>query len=107
LIFLQLDNVSGGVTEWKGLLRDYWTRFSAYCKRVENVQRSQVLSYKNELWKFSFFLQFLPLVSYIVIRLQVEKMLEKKYEDVLFSLLPYPSRTCPRSAYHSCQSISR
>jgi hypothetical protein len=34
-------------------------------------------------------------------------MLEKKYEDVLFSLLPYPSRTCPRSAYHSCQSISR
>ncbi|KAL9819452.1 putative DNA topoisomerase [Arabidopsis thaliana] len=62
----ELDNVSGGVTEWKGLLRDYWTRFSAYCKRVENVQRSQV-----------------------------EKMLEKKYEDVLFSLLPYPSRTCP------------
>ncbi|CAB79839.1 DNA topoisomerase like-protein [Arabidopsis thaliana] len=38
----ELDNVSGGVTEWKGLLRDYWTRFSAYCKRVENVQRSQL-----------------------------------------------------------------
>ncbi|XP_023634000.1 uncharacterized protein LOC17878329 isoform X2 [Capsella rubella] len=62
----ELDNVSGGVTEWKGLLRDYWTRFSAYCKRVENVQRPQV-----------------------------EKMLEKKYEDFLFSFLPGPSRTCP------------
>ncbi|CAN8229836.1 unnamed protein product [Cochlearia groenlandica] len=67
----ELDNVSGGVTEWKGLLRDYWTRFSAYCKRVETVQ--------------------IP---------QVEKMLEKKYEDFLFSSFPDPSRTCPRSAYH-------
>ncbi|KAL0739271.1 hypothetical protein Bca4012_015481 [Brassica carinata] len=62
----ELDNVSGGVTEWKGLLRDYWTRFSAYCKRVENVQIQQV-----------------------------EKMLEKKYEDFLFSSLPDPTRTCP------------
>ncbi|WZY86125.1 hypothetical protein YC2023_032509 [Brassica napus] len=39
----ELDNVSGGVTNWKGLLRDYWTRFSAYCKRVENVQIQQVI----------------------------------------------------------------
>uniref|UniRef100_A0A1J3JDE4 DNA topoisomerase n=1 Tax=Noccaea caerulescens TaxID=107243 RepID=A0A1J3JDE4_NOCCA len=62
----ELDNVSGGVTEWKGLLRDYWTRFSAYCKRVENVQIQQV-----------------------------EKMLEKKYEDFLFSSFPNPTRTCP------------
>ncbi|VVB10885.1 unnamed protein product [Arabis nemorensis] len=62
----ELDNVSGGVTEWKGLLRDYWTRFSAYCKRAENVQIHQV-----------------------------EKMLEKKYEDFLFSSFPDPSRTCP------------
>ncbi|KAJ0262947.1 Omega-protein [Hirschfeldia incana] len=62
----ELDNVSGGVTEWKGLLRDYWTRFSAYCKRVESVQIQQV-----------------------------EKMLEKKYEDFLFSSLPDPTRTCP------------
>ncbi|CAH2077387.1 unnamed protein product, partial [Thlaspi arvense] len=62
----ELDNVSGGVTEWKGLLRDYWTRFSAYCKRVENVQIQQV-----------------------------EKMLEKKYDDFLFSSLPDPTRTCP------------
>ncbi|XP_009137997.1 DNA topoisomerase 1 isoform X1 [Brassica rapa] len=62
----ELDNVSGGVTNWKGLLRDYWTRFSAYCKRVENVQIQQV-----------------------------EKMLEKKYEDFLFSSLPDPTRTCP------------
>ncbi|KFK29709.1 hypothetical protein AALP_AA7G168600 [Arabis alpina] len=64
----ELDNVSGGVTEWKGLLRDYWTRFSAYCKRAENVQIHQV-----------------------------EKMLEKKYEDFLFSSFA-PSRTCPSCA---------
>ncbi|CAH8387460.1 unnamed protein product [Eruca vesicaria subsp. sativa] len=62
----ELDNVSGGVTNWKGLLRDYWTRFSAYCKRVESVQIQQV-----------------------------EKMLEKKYEDFIFSSLPDPTRTCP------------
>lgn len=54
LFSFQLDNVSGGVTEWKGLLRDYWTRFSAYCKRVENVQIQQVLSSKNELLKSTF-----------------------------------------------------
>ncbi|CAA7015218.1 unnamed protein product [Microthlaspi erraticum] len=62
----ELDNVSGGVTEWKGLLRDYWTRFSAYCKRVESVQITQV-----------------------------EKMLEKRYEEFLFSSFPDPTRTCP------------
>ncbi|CAN8326742.1 unnamed protein product [Cochlearia groenlandica] len=62
----ELDNVSAGVTEWKGLLRDYWTRFSAYCERVEKVQVQQV-----------------------------EKMLEKRYEDFFFSSLPDPTRTCP------------
>ena len=93
----QLDNVSGGVTEWKGLLRDYWTRFSAYCKRVENVQIQQVLSSKNELSKSTFCAQKL-LDSYIIIHVQVEKMLEKRYEDFLFSSLPDPTRTCPRSA---------
>ncbi|CAN6195376.1 unnamed protein product, partial [Urochloa humidicola] len=27
----ELDNVSAGSTEWKGLLKDYWERFSKYC----------------------------------------------------------------------------
>ncbi|VAI85144.1 unnamed protein product [Triticum turgidum subsp. durum] len=27
----ELDNVSAGSTEWKGLLTDYWERFSKYC----------------------------------------------------------------------------
>ncbi|XP_010548523.1 PREDICTED: uncharacterized protein LOC104819919 [Tarenaya hassleriana] len=63
----ELDNVSAGLTEWKGLLGDYWTRFSSYCKRVENVHIHQV-----------------------------EKMLEKRYGDFLFASLPDPSnRTCP------------
>ncbi|KAL5723373.1 hypothetical protein ACHQM5_006780 [Ranunculus cassubicifolius] len=60
----ELDNVSAGTTEWKGLLKDYWTRFKAYCDRAGKVD----------------------------IR-QVEKMLEKTFEDFLFSALP--SRTCP------------
>jgi len=39
---IQLDNVSGGLTEWKGLLRDYWTRFKSYCERTSNVHIHQV-----------------------------------------------------------------
>ncbi|XP_023536595.1 uncharacterized protein LOC111797719 [Cucurbita pepo subsp. pepo] len=62
----ELDNVSAGLTEWKGLLRDYWTRFSTYCERANNVHIHQV-----------------------------EKMLEKKYEDFLFSFLPDNCRSCP------------
>ncbi|GAB2286407.1 hypothetical protein Dimus_020817 [Dionaea muscipula] len=62
----ELDNVSAGLTEWKGLLRDYWTRFSGYCERASKVQ----------------------------IR-QVEKMLEQTFSDFLFSSLPNESRTCP------------
>eukprot|EP00261_Vitis_vinifera_P033864 XP_019075107.1 PREDICTED: uncharacterized protein LOC100247441 isoform X2 [Vitis vinifera] len=62
----ELDNVSAGLTEWKGLLKDYWTRFSMYCNRVSNVHIHQV-----------------------------EKMLEKKFGDFLFSFLPDKSRTCP------------
>ncbi|KAL0553231.1 hypothetical protein IC582_007120 [Cucumis melo] len=65
----ELDNVSAGLTEWKGLLRDYWTRFSSYFERVNSVHIHQV-----------------------------EKMLEKKYGDFLFSFLPDNSRACP-----SCQ----
>ncbi|KAK9051495.1 hypothetical protein SSX86_028122 [Deinandra increscens subsp. villosa] len=62
----ELDNVSGGMTEWKGLLRDYWTRFSKYCERAGNVHIHQV-----------------------------EKMLEKTFGEFLFASLPDPSRTCP------------
>lgn len=62
----ELDNVSAGLTEWKGLLRDYWTRFSGYCERTSNVTIHQV-----------------------------EKMMEKKFGDFLFSALPDQSRTCP------------
>jgi len=39
---IQLDNVSAGLTEWKGLLRDYWTRFKSYCERTSNVHIHQV-----------------------------------------------------------------
>nr|XP_043624318.1 DNA topoisomerase 1 isoform X2 [Erigeron canadensis] len=62
----ELDNVSGGMTEWKGLLRDYWTRFSKYCERASNVHIHQV-----------------------------EKMLEKTFGDFLFASLPDQSRMCP------------
>lgn len=42
LIYNQLDNVSAGLTEWKGLLKDYWTRFSTYCTRAGSVHIHQV-----------------------------------------------------------------
>ncbi|XP_057740994.1 uncharacterized protein LOC130958110 [Arachis stenosperma] len=62
----ELDNVSAGLTEWKGLLRDYWTRFKLYCERTSSVHIHQV-----------------------------EKMLEKKFGDYLFSALPDQTRVCP------------
>lgn len=62
----ELDNVSAGSTEWKGLLRDYWSRFSTYCDHAAKVH------------------------SY-----HVERMLEKTYANFLFSSLPDESRTCP------------
>ncbi|CAJ1972217.1 unnamed protein product [Sphenostylis stenocarpa] len=62
----ELDNVSAGVTEWKGLLRDYWTRFKSYCERTSNVHIHQV-----------------------------EKMLEKKFGDFLFASFSDQSRVCP------------
>ncbi|XP_043700798.1 DNA topoisomerase 1-like [Telopea speciosissima] len=55
----ELDNVSAGVTEWKGLLKDYWTRFSMYCDNAANVSPRQV-----------------------------EKMLEETFGDFLFASLP-------------------
>ncbi|VFQ76257.1 unnamed protein product [Cuscuta campestris] len=63
----ELDNVSAGLTEWKGLLRDYWSRFSKYCEHAGKVHIHHV-----------------------------EKMLEKTYGDFLFASLPHHSRTCPR-----------
>ncbi|XP_058070721.1 uncharacterized protein LOC131219541 isoform X2 [Magnolia sinica] len=63
----ELDNVSAGTTAWKGLLKDYWARFSMYCDRAGKVD----------------------------IR-QVEKMLEETYGHFLFASLPDKSRRCPR-----------
>ncbi|GLU01104.1 hypothetical protein SLE2022_184290 [Rubroshorea leprosula] len=62
----ELDNISAGLTEWKGLLKDYWTRFRSYCNRADSVHIHQV-----------------------------EKMLEKTLGDFLFASLPDKSRTCP------------
>ncbi|XP_068638281.1 uncharacterized protein [Aristolochia californica] len=62
----ELDNVSVGKTEWKGLLKDYWSRFSMYCDQASRVD----------------------------IR-QVEKMLQQRFEGYLFGSLPDKSRSCP------------
>ncbi|KAG1327470.1 DNA topoisomerase 1 [Cocos nucifera] len=62
----ELDNVSAGLTEWKGLLRDYWSRFSKYCDLASNFS----------------------------IR-QVEKMLEETFGHILFASLPNNCRVCP------------
>lgn len=62
----ELDNVSAGQTEWKGLLSDYWTRFHKYCERASILHIHQV-----------------------------EKMLEKTFGDFLFSSLPSGTRQCP------------
>ncbi|KAI0518728.1 hypothetical protein KFK09_006164 [Dendrobium nobile] len=62
----ELDNVSAGTTEWKGLLRDYWSRFIEYCNLASNAHIHQV-----------------------------EKMLEEKFGHILFSSLPNDSRLCP------------
>ncbi|KAL0303493.1 UNVERIFIED_CONTAM: DNA topoisomerase 1 [Sesamum radiatum] len=62
----ELDNVSAGITEWKGLLKDYWTRFSNYCESASKLHIHQV-----------------------------EKMLEKTFGGFIFSSLPDGNRTCP------------
>ncbi|KAL8553585.1 hypothetical protein ACS0TY_002048 [Phlomoides rotata] len=62
----ELDNVSTGTNEWKGLLKDYWTRFSKYCESASNVHIHQV-----------------------------EKMLEKTFGDFLFASFRDETRTCP------------
>ncbi|KZV23291.1 hypothetical protein F511_02192 [Dorcoceras hygrometricum] len=62
----ELDNVSAGMTEWKGLLRDYWTRFSEYCENAGKVHIHHV-----------------------------EKMLEKTFGHFLFASFRDGNRTCP------------
>ncbi|KAL0298995.1 UNVERIFIED_CONTAM: DNA topoisomerase 1 [Sesamum radiatum] len=62
----ELDNVSAGITEWKGLLKDYWTRFSKYCESASKLHIHQV-----------------------------EKMLEKTFGGFIFSSLPDGNRSCP------------
>ncbi|AES58899.2 DNA topoisomerase I, bacterial protein [Medicago truncatula] len=62
----ELDNVSAGITKWKGLLGDYWMRFKSNCDHASDI----------------------PIY-------QVEKMLEKKFGDFLFGSLPNKSRSCP------------
>ncbi|KAK8967863.1 hypothetical protein KSP40_PGU003627 [Platanthera guangdongensis] len=62
----ELDNVSAGTTEWKGLLANYWSRFIQYCKLASDAHIHQV-----------------------------EKMVEEKFGHILFSSLPNDSRVCP------------
>nr|CAB3467797.1 unnamed protein product [Digitaria exilis] len=61
-----LDNVSAGSTEWKGLLKDYWERFSKYCADASKLDGRKV-----------------------------ERMLEEKFGPILFSDVDKDSRICP------------
>ncbi|KAK1268060.1 hypothetical protein QJS04_geneDACA006676 [Acorus gramineus] len=63
----ELDNVSFGVTEWKALLKDYWSKFNKHCDRARNIRVQEV-----------------------------ERMLEKTLGDAIFSSFPDKGRTCPR-----------
>ncbi|EMS60572.1 DNA topoisomerase 1 [Triticum urartu] len=65
-IVYKLDNVSAGSTEWKGLLKDYWERFSKYCGDARQ-------------WDVR----------------KVERMLEEKFCPILFPDLDTDSRICP------------
>ncbi|KAF8650493.1 hypothetical protein HU200_063858 [Digitaria exilis] len=62
----ELDNVSAGSTEWKGLLKDYWERFSKYCADASKLDGRKV-----------------------------ERMLEEKFGPILFSDVDKDSRICP------------
>uniref|UniRef100_A0ACD5ZRH8 Uncharacterized protein n=1 Tax=Avena sativa TaxID=4498 RepID=A0ACD5ZRH8_AVESA len=62
----ELDNVSAGSTEWKGLLKDYWDRFNKYCGDASQ-------------WDVR----------------KVERMLEEKFCSILFPDLASDSRICP------------
>ncbi|XBJ09123.1 hypothetical protein VPH35_014258 [Triticum aestivum] len=62
----ELDNISAGSTEWKGLLKDYWERLSKYCGDASQ-------------WDVR----------------KVERMLEEKFRPILFPDLDTDSRICP------------
>ncbi|EYU30256.1 hypothetical protein MIMGU_mgv1a000789mg [Erythranthe guttata] len=62
----ELDNVSSGITEWKGLMKDYWTRFSKHCECASGVSIHQV-----------------------------EKVLGKTFGSFLFASLQDGNKTCP------------
>ncbi|AQL03104.1 DNA topoisomerase type IA core [Zea mays] len=63
----ELDNVSAGLTEWKGLLKGYWERFSKYCADASNLDGRKV-----------------------------ERMLEEKFGPILFPNVDTDNRICPR-----------
>ncbi|KAL6865303.1 hypothetical protein ACP4OV_016454 [Aristida adscensionis] len=65
----ELDNVSAGSTEWKGLMKDYWERFSKYCADAGQLDVRKV-----------------------------ERMLEEKFSSILFPDLDKDSRSCPSCA---------
>ncbi|KAL6909930.1 hypothetical protein ACP4OV_001589 [Aristida adscensionis] len=65
----ELDNVSSGSTEWKGLMKDYWERFSKYCADAGQLDVRKV-----------------------------ERMLEEKFSSILFPDLDEDSRSCPSCA---------
>ncbi|CAL4925098.1 unnamed protein product [Urochloa decumbens] len=62
----ELDNVSAGSTEWKGLLKDYWERFSKYCTDAGKLDGRKV-----------------------------ERMFEEKFGPILFPDDDKDSRICP------------
>ncbi|KAL5224359.1 hypothetical protein ABZP36_010998 [Zizania latifolia] len=62
----ELDNVSAGSTEWKGLLKEFWDRFNKYCGDASRLDVRKV-----------------------------ERMLEEKFGSVLFPDLDSDSRICP------------
>ncbi|KAF0929513.1 hypothetical protein E2562_021764 [Oryza meyeriana var. granulata] len=62
----ELDNVSAGSTEWKGLLNDFWERFNKYCGDASRLEVRQV-----------------------------ERMLEEKFGYILFPDHDNDSRICP------------
>ncbi|CAN6197985.1 unnamed protein product [Urochloa humidicola] len=62
----ELDNVSAGSTEWKGLLKDYWERFSKYCTDASKLDGRKV-----------------------------ERMFEEKFGPILFPDDDKDSRICP------------
>uniref|UniRef100_A0A0D9WP91 DNA topoisomerase n=1 Tax=Leersia perrieri TaxID=77586 RepID=A0A0D9WP91_9ORYZ len=44
----ELDNVSAGSTEWKGLLKDFWDRFNKYCGDASRLDvRKAVIDIQN------------------------------------------------------------